>query len=301
MSTLDFVVLFGAGASYACENLSPRPPLGWQLFDRLKRQGFFSRLSSDVTDAFVNRGFEAGMAAVYAADKVALVHLQKEIAAHLLQLNHDAATLYDRIFSTVQGTGVWSTLNYDCLADASARRVIGRCDYGLTGRAGSSSLLKLHGSANFAMQDVMIGDVGFQWLGHHSIIDGPVEALPFDDARRRWNRSTDALGPAMSLYMEGKDEPIGPGALHGLRRIWKQAVSAAATIVCVGVYVHRPDRHIWDTLSKSRAKIGFVSPESRETKIWETQTGRRRVFHLAESFDGEAILKIAKFIADRST
>lgn len=296
----DFVVLFGAGASYANENLNPRIPLGRDLYDRVRNRPSFSELDTHVKAVFEAQGFEAGMRAAYAADKVILVHLQKDIAAYLLSLDHETPTLYDQIVAALPGHGLWSTLNYECLLESAILRQFQVFHYLQPGSDHTHAVAKLHGSANFSLGGLTVHGVGFNWLGQSAIADGPIEPMTLHKARLKWADRTEALGPAMSLFMEGKDDLIGPRALAAGRQLWAHAVASTPTVVCVGVHIHAQDRHIWEVIGRTRAKVAFVGPEETETYQWAQAMGRARIFHLSKKFDSEAISQIAKFVADRA-
>lgn len=59
------VIMFGAGASFACENVEPRPPLGNRLFEAIASVGPASRLPLPIRQTFISLGFEAGMIRVF--------------------------------------------------------------------------------------------------------------------------------------------------------------------------------------------------------------------------------------------
>jgi len=292
------VVLFGAGASYACTNVLPRPPLGKELFDRLANSGAMSAIPDEVKEVFRGRGFEAGMAALFDAGSHRLVHVQKQVAEYLLTMESEGSTLYDSILTALAHKKVlWSCLNYDCLIESAAQRVYGSINYNVVGAKRTPNILKVHGSAsfggppNFSMRGI---DLGFP-RGTRAI-DGPLSFLTRAEALRRWRDPLESIGPAMSLFIEGKDEMVSHKNLEAIREKWAEQVRLARRVVCIGVHIHAPDKHIWDVIAATEGKVAFVGPERDLTKVWAESVGHRRVSHLADAFSDVAIGKIRRFV-----
>lgn len=295
------VVVFGAGASFACTNVSPRPPLGNDLYARLSAEPPFSLIDDQAKAAFQDRGFEAGMAAVYESGGSGIVlQLQKQIAAYLLQLMPDGRpTLYDSILAALSHKRVlWSSLNYDGLLESAAESQFGTFNYSPFPKKREANILKLHGSANLASNSpIKVSNIRFGMPRGMGLVGGGIDVLDRQEALARWRDAGESIGPAMSVFVEGKDELVGRDQLELWRSMWAAQLARADSVVCIGTHIHAPDDHIWGVVAKAKGKIGFVSPERDLVAAWASTAGHRRIQHVADYFDEEAIGRVRRFVS----
>ena len=146
-------LIFGAGASYGSEAKGvPTPPQGDYLFGELEKlNGAFPGLPEEIKHEFREKGFEQGMLIV-PNDSSIINPLQKELALYLSAFKPSENNVYVKLFRML-GDLIneihLMTLNYDLLIEQSlAISGVKYVRYGVY--EGEVSLLKVHGSSNFA-------------------------------------------------------------------------------------------------------------------------------------------------------
>jgi len=277
----------------------PRAPLGNELYGRLCEAPPFSHISDTAKAQFLKYGFEAGMAAIYESGSGLVIRIQKQIAAYLLQLMPDGRpTLYDALVVALGHKRVlWSSLNYDGLLELAAQCQFGTFDYSPFPKKRTACILKLHGSANFASNSpIKVKSIGLEMPRGMGIVGGGIDVLERTVAIERWNDPAESIGPAMSVFVEGKDELVGHDQLALWRSMWAEQLKRSGCVVCIGAHIHAPDDHIWGAVAKASGKIGFVSPERDHVAAWATEVGHKRVVHIADYFDDAAIAKVRRFV-----
>ncbi|MGN6154883.1 MAG: hypothetical protein ACTHN4_04010 [Sphingomicrobium sp.] len=294
------VVLFGAGASYACANVMPRPPLGPELFDAVTHQNPELSLPPDLTETF-RLNFESGMSKLFETAPYRLTPLQCRIAVYLLKLEPKGPTLYDQLLENLgifARSIVWSSLNYDVLLDRAASAAFGPIDYVAGGHG--PWIAKLHGSANFAAYHPGISIADNKILSvkaGYVAFEGPIQALTIDQAISLFSDPKEAFGPAMSLYMAGKQDWVRSPILDNVRSDWRVAVQHATSILIVGVAYNPADGHVWNPILQSRARIGLVDPNASHFLAEIKQTvGRSDIRIVAPEFSQAHIRSIIRFL-----
>lgn len=70
-----------------------------------------------------------------------------------------------------------------------------------------------------------------------------------------------ALYPVMAVYARGKPVQIAPAIIQRIQEFWITAINSASTVAIIGVHPHPEDKHIWEPLSATKAKLLFVGNE----------------------------------------
>ncbi len=267
------VFLFGAGASYGAGDIIPEPPpLGKDLYQTLAAEfpGSWGGLPKALRREFMS-DFERGMAILYAHYSMAVSRLMRELAAYLVQFRpHSGRSLYCELLRKLQSLSlldstVLSSLNYDCALDFSmARQALVPDYFGVRAGGDATPLWKLHGSCNMFCSNLQVG-LGVQFSAGIDFEGGIEATLDPGDVIRRC--LTQALPPAMCLYMEGKPLHVSPSVIKQVQAMWAGAVSRADAVFCIGVAPHPPDRHVWGPLAATIGTLHYIG-EARAFRTW---------------------------------
>lgn len=158
---------------------------------------------------------------------------------------------------------VFSTLNYDLLFENALSKNQLSPTY-FSEVQGKVYFLKVHGSSNFIPPpNIEVEDIGFVGYGtffNYELCCGSVE-----DTLRFCNSNT-ALSPSMCLYTNLKRAQFGHEGIEKIQEIWREYVYTANKILIIGAKYNNMDTHIWESLSKTQANIGYIgSKESYST------------------------------------
>jgi hypothetical protein len=255
------LVLFGAGASYGCGDVSPRPPpLGGQLFAALSRlYASWRGVPADVAVLF-RKNFESGMAALIERHSHAIAPLMQDMAIFFSMFGfaRDASNLYTRIVKAETGGNIlWATLNYECLLELAVASVGNKIGYfqdpPLT--QGEVPVWKLHGSCNFKVSGLE-ATRGISFSSGISFGAG-IEPIELSAVRTHYKGNT-ALYPAMALFAKGKPIAMSPDPVQWAQRRWAEHVSVATRTLVIGVHPNKDDEHIWGPLRRAPGALGYV-------------------------------------------
>jgi hypothetical protein len=72
----------------------------------------------------------------------------------------------------------------------------------------------------------------------------------------------------MSIYMQDKPMQFTSDKIKNTQKRWSDEVVNAERILIVGVRPNPDDKHIWDSLSRTSAKIGFIGGR-KEFRRWK--------------------------------
>lgn len=172
-------------------------------------------------------------------------------------LNHINPSNHDVMFST---------LNYDLLLEYAASRqgVVISYFFEYPQQVGDILIWNLHGSCNFIPTTIQLDN---RILFESGIVfDTGLKGVDRTDAINFCNSPT-GLYPAMCLYMRSKHSQIGYTQLRKIQEWWKNQVLAADKVLVIGVKPYFYDKHIWEPLRESKAKVGFVG-SSDSYKEW---------------------------------
>src|SRR5690348_7701334 len=285
---LSTILLLGAGASHGSGDCIPyAPPLGSQLFERLRAQGgIASTIHGDLRTIF-EKDFEEGMAEFRRRRDVDSTAFLREIARYFVQFAPGRRNLYRDLVAAVlprrQSVAI-ATTNYDLLIELAASEAGDAVSYTLPPvPPNNTSLLKIHGSCHF-LPDPPAVLRGVTFSGARANVEGPVrvarsvaEVIAFCD-------SQDSLAPAIALYAPGKDVLFSPSFVLAQQEAWVKAVSEATLIYTVGLRVLPSDAHIWGVLGSTTAEIRYAGFEPKEFVAWAEAAGHRNAHAVARTF-----------------
>jgi hypothetical protein len=315
---MSVMILLGAGASFGSGDCAPSPPpLGKDLFRRLRELGgFWATLDAELTGLF-ERDFEGGMEALYSrtnGDTTTLARLLREMAEYFLQFRLGANNAYRELVAASARSRrrvVFATLNYEMLLDDAIVDARIRIDYRLDDvfneigwgsafrrvwepRSGLT-VLKPHGACNFLPDLSATGAIMMRTYSEGvGAMELPVLAANRESTRHFLDRQQ-VVPPALALFMRGKETTFAPGAARHLRRYYADEVANAEHIFVIGVAVRADDDHIWRPLAAAKAKLSYVGPPPYDAfDAWKDQTLRRNAFAVAETFhDSLPLIEIA--------
>jgi len=296
---MKLAILLGAGASYGCGNVVPeRPPLGAELFERLKRaypDSWGSLLTHEENEAF-KEDFEVGMDGIWQRQSGNAAQLLLiDMALYFSKFRATGANCYSRLLDVVGAPGMESafcTLNYDLLFEqAVARsgrslRTLGR----VMGTGPPVGLLKPHGSCNYI--DPVTRNVHRSTMGvtqHFVYREGPpqpadLEIVTPDELARIYSEGP-TIPPAISIYMPTKHSPVGFTIIQSVRANWAQVASKADVILSIGTRPVEQDAHIWDPVLQSKVDVWFVGGQDADygRRAWKLGA---RMQYLGATFAG---------------
>jgi hypothetical protein len=255
MKNLHF--LLGAGASAFAQPRDQAPPLGDDLFEALaNRYDGWASLPVDAKNKFkgTDGGFEHAMSYVRDNHDHLSAKLLCEMAIFFLSFEITPECHYHRLVrwaTSISRDQVWlSTLNYDTLIEQAFLSA------GIDGAP-----LKLHGCPTFApyfginnIRNIAIsGGVHFE---------GPVKRLEINKASEYWAEAiaNRGLGPAMALYAPNKPVLYCRKHTEEIQENWSARLRSADRVFIAGVRCTEADKHIWEPLANSAARLTFINP-----------------------------------------
>lgn len=284
------IFLFGAGASYGCKGTNFTVPIGKKLFPLLKKRfpDTWGRLPKNLNAKFSDN-FEAGMEIIWGKYSTTIPELMKDLAILFADanINNHQENLYFKIFEKTKARNliqdiIFSTLNYDCLLEIAAHRAGLRIKYFNNPDNDSVAIWKLHGSCNFVVKDIKAERDNVTYTKFATFHGTGIDAIQPNQVRGYCYGDT-AFYPAMSIYMKDKPLQIAACTIQGLQRAWQKEIEKTENIIIVGVYPNLEDKHIWDHISSSKAKIFYCGGEN-EFKKWQQEKNRHDIY-LGKYFD----------------
>lgn len=264
---MSVIVLFGAGASYGAGRVLPSaPPLGRGLYQELALMFpmTWGTFPSSLQAQF-HADFEEGMSTIWNSGSYEIQKLMQQMAIFFAryQLSPQKVDTYSRLLENLMHLKKpysirFSSLNYDCLFEIAASLAGRTINY--FGNTPTSNLeiiiWKLHGSCNFLPHGgvSVVRDVSYR------------PGVAFEPRIRPANpnevatycTSNTALYPTMAVYARGKPVQIAPSIIQRVQGFWTDAIKSGSTVVAIGAYPHPVDKHIWDPLSATKAKLLFI-------------------------------------------
>lgn len=259
-----YAILFGAGASFGSDS-SGTPPLGDTLFNAL--QSFdpngWGTLSIDLKELF-HDDFERGMHRLSELKPHNMPPLQRKMASYFFNFIPKPSNLYIALTSRIKQTnpklnGSLASLNYDRLLEMSCihvglhsilQREINRED--------EIDLCLPHGCCNLFCKSVRGSAKGVVMSGTDILTRGPVTRInnPNSFNERILN---DAFPPVMSYFEPLKRTLSGINFIEAQRKKWSVITSQATVIALIGIKVRPNEEHIWNPLSKTKARLVYCS------------------------------------------
>ncbi|MDN5844682.1 MAG: hypothetical protein L0H53_00235 [Candidatus Nitrosocosmicus sp.] len=291
-------MLFGAGASYGSGYIDPYPPpLGINLFTELKKNYPQTWGKISEYEQYFTENFENGMRIVYESSKkiVNINVLICNIAEYFCNFRiNDNSNLYVKLINAMGSRTniIYSSLNYDLLFESALEKENVNYDY-FNERKGAVSFLKIHGSSNFLPPGNNIF-INCDFQVKNSISFPSIEVG--DCTRvREFCRSTNSISPIMAIYMHDKPLLITSQNIPEIQERWRQYVSKADKILIIGVKPNPDDKHIWDSLSNSKGRIGIVG-SSKHFDDWRNLHRTNDIDILLGNYWEECIDDCIKFI-----
>lgn len=78
------------------------------------------------------------------------------------------------------------------------------------------------------------------------------------------------MSAVMCIYMRGKPFQIFTKDMASIQESWKKKILEAEKVLIIGVRPNMIDRHIWENMSKTNAKIAYVGSKD-EFLVWKRQ------------------------------
>lgn len=270
------IFLFGAGASFGAGDIIPeRPPLGSQLYSSLATiyPHTWGDLPAEVKLKFEADNFESGMGTLYERYSQVVPQLIREMAVYLIQFRPSSAhSLYCNLIRYLRDNNLlhqtlFSTLNYDCILEFSLLRQGINITYFDEGTEHTFPVWKLHGSCNMFSKDVKASGILYS---KGVVFEGGLEAYMDIGTVVEHCLVNQALAPAMCLYMKGKPLQISPSVILGLQNLWRNQITEAGKVFCIGINPWPEDDHIWAPLSQTQAHLYFVGDRD-SFKAWTSK------------------------------
>lgn len=273
------LILFGAGASFGSDT-EGTPPLGSNLFKALAEfnRETWGQVSSPEATAF-KRDFERGMSAYTKShgNDGTVDRLQRAMAAYFFNFRPRTASLYRKLAKWIRQTswnGAVISLNYERLLELSLR------DVGLNVIVEGPfpdfiELCLPHGCCHLFINLKVQGRVE---LGSMNLKMGSSEPpVAIDDQSEFHQRiCTDQLPPVMCYFEPGKDARCGLSFINEQRERFRTLVGLASVVAIVGVKVRKYDRHLWDPLAQTPARLVYCAGKTGalEFESWARDCGR---------------------------
>lgn len=301
---MSIVFLFGAGASKGSVDCIPRcPPTGGELFDKLKDAGgVAATIHGELANEF-RRDFEKGMGVFFNKRNEDVTALLRDMAKYFAPFNPGPRNLYTRLINLLRGTKekvVYSTINYDLLIEIAVCQIDLLISYtGLPVKENNLPLLKIHGSCNFLpdVQPGQIQNVTFKFASTSgAILESGIRIAKSSHEVIAFCEEQSSIAPAIVMYHESKWPPYCPKFIKQQQKWWQYEVQRAKRIFIIGAGVHLRDTHIWETLAKSAAWLGYVGGKrDAEEFIRWASTNNKEYDVVANSFN-DAIPLIEQYI-----
>jgi hypothetical protein len=261
------LLLFGAGASYGSGGINKKIPLGKDLFTSLCLEyprTWGAKIKGNLKDQFIKEGFEVGMDSLYKSSN----GLEAEVAPLLVELSVffskfkivNANNLYVRLVQRFDSAFrnkdiIIATLNYDCLIEYAL--MFSQMTFSYLHNDQEAKLLKLHGSCNFIPLGIKMSPEGLTLkIGGATFNTAFKPVLPNEVENELASIS---IPSAMSLYTHEKRNIVSPNSLKLILDEYQETVQSVNTIIIVGIKPNPViDKHIWDTLTSTRARVILI-------------------------------------------
>jgi hypothetical protein len=266
---MSIIVLFGAGASYGAGGVLPSvPPLGSSLYQELSSMfpATWGSLPSSLKVQFYTN-FEDGMSTLWNSGSHAIPILMQKMAIFFARyrLSSQRLDAYSKLLDSLTYSGksmLFSSLNYDCLFEIAVLMAGRTVTYFNDAPTSDSDIIiwKLHGSCNFLPQGGNVTLTRGVSYGSGASFNTGIQSVNPNEVETYCTGNT-ALYPAMAVYARGKPVQIAPSVIQQIQQYWTDAIKSASTVICIGVHPHLQDKHIWEPLSATNAKLLFIGNE----------------------------------------
>jgi hypothetical protein len=281
--------LFGAGASYGAGSILPeKPPLGFQLFNELKKlyKSTWGSLPNEINILF-EQNFEFGMKEIWKLHSHSIAPLMQNMSEYFIAFRPvNNSSLYCKLIkeliskNKIQNTS-FSSLNYDIILEQSLivnNRVI---DYfNNQTSTNKNEVLKIHGSSNYFAHGITAGK-GVSY-GSGAIFNSGIQASFDTNLILQQNLVSSGLAPVMSLYMEGKPINIAPNAIKEIVKRFKFKIEESNKIFIIGIKPIPEDNHIWNCFEDFKGTLFYIG---NKNDFKEFSRLKIKAIHLGEYFN----------------
>jgi len=302
MSSARVLLLFGAGASYDSggdDGFGNRPPLGVELFDRLRSlaQSGMLREPNGWADptlaplfADVGNGvdFETGMVNVVERNHGKQVWpLMRDMERYIWQFRLPTDNTYSALLEQLLNAGceiTISTLNYDLLLEIAIFNSGWGWSHsrfsGLNGNVGQVfRVFKLHGSVNWVTDGRC--EVGEMSAAPSRIGSACHSVVSYGDFEARLTGPRlirDDRGAIMAMYEPDKLVLPEGWLVREVQADWQEQVGKVDVMVCAGIRpINGGDPHIWNPIRNgSDAKLISVDPGDGSEDLYRPVAGSKR-------------------------
>lgn len=278
-----YLIVFGAGASYGADDKNFTPPLGSNLFDALTiyNPTGWGQINESLASKF-RIDFEAGMIELSQQNPHALPLLQRAMAAYFFNFVPRSTNLYYLLaqkINTKNWDGAMITLNYERLLELSLLAAGVQPFIGVPplNHNKAIELCLPHGCCHLFCESVCGNAGAVSFAGMNVSTNGPIEVT--SDQLEFQNRiQTDAFPPVMSYFEPNKQTTSGNNFVAAQRLRFSELVKNANTIILIGIRVREHDKHIWETLGQTNAKLIYISGETakQEFEAWINKTRQKK-------------------------
>lgn len=257
-----YLIIFGAGASFGSDNNNV-PPLGSDLFFALQRfnPDGWGKIDGNLANSF-QFDFETTMPLL---NPHTMPPLQRAMAAYFFRFQPTQNSLYYKLANLIfqkAWDGALATFNYERLLEISL--IAAGIQPFIRNAPNHKKPIELcipHGACHIFCQAVRGSAQGISFSGPNITTNGPVEVIA--DPQVFQNRIVnDAFPPVMSYFEPAKRTTSGANFIEAQRIRFADLVDKAKKIAIIGLRVREHDKHIWEPLSKTNAKLIYCSGKS---------------------------------------
>lgn len=286
--TSKITFLTGAGASYGCGLTNPyNPPLGSGLYSSLET--YAPQMISQLSEIIGNEDtwdFEKKMHQIWESKRVNGALFNSMIASYFSRfqpiMHGNAFVDLFRNLNDENIDFVYSTLNYDCIAEFAASSIGMKLNYNLQQMPSTQfDILKLHGSCNFLLKGMTGPLGGLSFSVGNSMLDGPIEIVDPRQVPTIIQRRP--AGPCLSYYMKNKPTAVGTKTIQAIQKKWREIIDDTELLIIIGTNVNKDDLHIWESVTKTGADIGFVGNENSFSNL-KSLNSKSNPTHLGTDF-----------------
>jgi hypothetical protein len=128
----------------------------------------------------------------------------------------------------------------------------------LTDAGSTVELCYPHGCCHFFCESVRGTSQGVSFSGMNVRTSGPIRIISDPDEFHARIRN-DAFPPAMSYFEPQKIATSDANFIEGQRQRFNDLIGGSDTVVVVGIRVRTHDKHIWNPLKSTSARIVYCS------------------------------------------
>src|SRR3989338_1996420 len=193
----------------------------------------------------------------------ALPPLQRVMAAYFFNFVPRSSNPYYLLaqkINTKNWDGAIITLNYERLLELSLLAA-GIQPFIGTPSSNHNKIVELclpHGCCHLFCESVRGNAGAVSFAGMNVSTNGPIKVISYQLEFQ--NRiQTDAFPPVMSYFEPSKQTTSGNNFITAQRLRFSELVKNANTIILVGIRVREHDKHIWESLGQTNAKLVYIS------------------------------------------